>query len=164
MIQSMAKAEATRRSYGGRNLTTHSTEARVSRSDIVNLFVAVLNARSVNSSVGPLERSESMKDPRSAILDAYLDVEVALYHLIEVKHLAEGYSRITKRPRTAINLVQRKGFLGANYVSLFNDLLAARDEVRHSADFSPPTDAVERHVQMAAELVAELRRRAESSS
>jgi hypothetical protein len=51
MIESALKANETRNGHGGRNLTTHSTEARVSQSVIEKLSVAVLNARSVNSGV-----------------------------------------------------------------------------------------------------------------
>jgi hypothetical protein len=41
--------------HGGRNLTTHWTGARVSRSFIVELAIAGLNARPVNSGVRPQE-------------------------------------------------------------------------------------------------------------
>ena len=51
MIESAVKAQATKRGHGGRNLTTHSTGARVSISLIVKLAVAGLCARPVNSGV-----------------------------------------------------------------------------------------------------------------
>jgi hypothetical protein len=51
MIQSTTKAHGTKNGYDGRNLTTHSTGARVSRSFIVELAVAGLCARPVNSGV-----------------------------------------------------------------------------------------------------------------
>jgi hypothetical protein len=51
MIQSAAKAQARRSGRVARNLTTHSTGARVSKFLIVELAAARLNARPVNSGV-----------------------------------------------------------------------------------------------------------------
>ena len=51
MLESALKTNERQNAYGGRNLTTHWTEARVSRSLIVNLSVPTLIARSVNSGV-----------------------------------------------------------------------------------------------------------------
>jgi len=51
MIQLAVKAQAIKSGYGGRNLTTHSTGARVSMSFIENLCVSALIARPVNSGV-----------------------------------------------------------------------------------------------------------------
>jgi hypothetical protein len=51
VIQFTAKAQETKNGDGGRNLTTHWTGARVSRSFIVELAVAALCARPVNSGV-----------------------------------------------------------------------------------------------------------------
>jgi hypothetical protein len=101
-------------------------------------------------------------DPRGAILSAWLDVEAALNILVERKNLGEGYTRITKRPTTAIRLVQKAELLSPNHVNLFQDLRAMRNEAAHSTDFSPPADAVARYVRLAQELAAELRRRADS--
>jgi hypothetical protein len=54
MIESTSEAQETKSGKVARNLTTHSTGARVSRSLIVELSLAVLNARPVNSGVGRL--------------------------------------------------------------------------------------------------------------
>lgn len=102
-------------------------------------------------------------DPRGTILSAWLDVDAALNILVERKRLGEGYTRIAKRPDTAIRLVQRAELLSPNYIGLFHDLRAMRNEAAHSTDFSPPADAVVRYVRLAQELAAELRKRAESS-
>jgi hypothetical protein len=51
VIQLTVKVRVRRNGYVARNLTTHSTEARVSWPLIVELAIAGLNARSVNSSV-----------------------------------------------------------------------------------------------------------------
>jgi hypothetical protein len=51
MIKSTVRGQARQIGYVGRNLTTHWTEARVSRSFIVSLLVSALSARSVNSGV-----------------------------------------------------------------------------------------------------------------
>jgi hypothetical protein len=55
MIESAVKAQATKHGYVERNLTTHSTEARVSMAFIrEDWMLGSLCARSVNSGVGPL--------------------------------------------------------------------------------------------------------------
>ena len=51
MIESKATGRETKNGNVGRNLTTHSTGARVSWSFIVDLCVPALNARPVNSGV-----------------------------------------------------------------------------------------------------------------
>jgi hypothetical protein len=53
MIRSTVNAEAAKRGHVERNLTTHSTGARVSLPFIVNLSVARADARPVNSGVRP---------------------------------------------------------------------------------------------------------------
>lgn len=100
--------------------------------------------------------AKASSDPRGTILSAWLDVEAALNSLVETKKLAEGYTRIAKRNLTSIRLVQRAELLSANYVGLFHDLRAMRNEAAHSTDFLPPADAVVRYVQLAQELAAEL--------
>jgi hypothetical protein len=52
MIESTSEAQETKSGKVARNLTGHSTGARVSRSLIVELSLAVLNARPVNSALG----------------------------------------------------------------------------------------------------------------
>jgi hypothetical protein len=63
MIESTLKAEESQNGYGARNLTTHSTGARISLDFIVNLPVMALNARPVNSGVRRARLSE--KDDRA---------------------------------------------------------------------------------------------------
>lgn len=104
------------------------------------------------------EVAKASSDPRGVILSAWLDVEAALNSLVETNKLAEGYSRITKRNLTAIRLVQQAELLSANYVGLFHDLRAMRNEAAHAADFAPPPDSVIRYVQLARELAAALRK------
>jgi hypothetical protein len=52
MIESKVRGRARQDGNVARNLTTHSTGARVNLAFIVNLSVPALNARPVNSSVG----------------------------------------------------------------------------------------------------------------
>jgi hypothetical protein len=55
MIESMEQTRESRKGHVGRNLTTHSTEARVSWFLTVKLSIPALIARSVNSGVMPQE-------------------------------------------------------------------------------------------------------------
>ena len=61
MIKLTVRGEAWQNANVGRNLTTHSTGARVSNPLIVELAVAALCARPVNSGVRWLFGSESWK-------------------------------------------------------------------------------------------------------
>ena len=54
MIESKVRDDEWQSGYDGRNLTTHSTGARVSNPFIVKLCIPALCARPVNSGVRPL--------------------------------------------------------------------------------------------------------------
>lgn len=113
-----------------------------------------------DAAIQPPPVTVASHDPRGVILSAWLQVEQALYNLVEVRGIAESYNRPSKRPLTSIRLVQQAGFLDERYVALFHELRMLRNDAAHVQDFSPPLDSVVRYTQLAGELVAELRRRA----
>jgi hypothetical protein len=68
MIESNVAGWERQNGYDGRNLTTHSTGARVSLPVIVDLAIAGLNARPVNSGVMSALRIQSKKPPATPLL------------------------------------------------------------------------------------------------
>ena len=62
MQESMVNAQGRQNGDGGRNLTTHSTGARVSRSVIVESSLAGLSSRPVNSGVRWLTELDACRD------------------------------------------------------------------------------------------------------
>jgi hypothetical protein len=110
--------------------------------------------------VSPTTVELASQDPRGAILAAWLNVEMAMNNLVRVRGLGKDYTRIAKRPLTAIRLLQDAQALDSNYVALFHSLRTMRNEAAHSFDFKPDADAVIRYTQLANELVAEMQRKA----
>jgi hypothetical protein len=99
-----------------------------------------------------------LANPRSAVLEAWLRVESALTGLIQARQLAPDYDRIAKRPLTGIRLVQKAELLAPEYIALFNELRAMRNDAAHAPDFDPPREAVLKYVRFANSLTAELQR------
>ena len=66
-----------------------------------------------------------------------------MYRLLEARHISEGFTKITRRPLTAIRLLQNSGLLNANYLGLFHNLRAMRNAVAYTSPISRATaDAV----------------------
>ncbi|WP_457351846.1 hypothetical protein [Roseateles sp. P5_D6] len=107
--------------------------------------------------VSPSAAARASSDPRGAIVSAWIEVEETLFRLVRNKQLDTVSLRPSRGTVGAIRAVQKAQALDANWVALFHDLRAMRNEAAHSTDFTPPPDAVLKYVQLAKELTAAMR-------
>lgn len=109
--------------------------------------------------ISPAAATRASTDPRGAIVGAWIEVEDALFNLLRSRDLSPVSSspQQTKNTVSAIRAVQRAQALDSNWIALFHDLRALRNEAAHSTDFSPPPSAVIKYVQLAKELVNAMR-------
>ncbi len=112
-----------------------------------------------SENVTPSVAARASTDPRGAIVSAWIEVEDALFSLVRNWQLSDPVSSAKQIRSTvwAIRAVQKAQALDPNWIALFYDLRAMRNEAAHSPDFSPPPDAVLKYVQLAKELTSAMR-------
>ena len=112
--------------------------------------------------VGPL-RSAAESDPRGAILGSWLEVEQAVFRLLEVRGLSSRTARPSRSVLAAMKSIQSAQALDANYVGLFHDLRALRNQAAHNYEFNPEPGAVLHYAKLARALANEINRAANAA-
>lgn len=111
---------------------------------------------------GPL-RSAAESDPRGAILGSWLEVEQAVFRLMEVRGLSKQTARSSLSVLAAMKSIQSAQALNANYVGLFHDLRVLRNQAAHNYEFNPKPGAVLHYAKLARALANEINRAANSA-
>lgn len=111
----------------------------------------------VEPPVGPAARSAAAADPRGSILGAWLEVEKAIFDLVEARNLSLPSSRPTKGVVPAMRAIQKAQLIDPSFVALFHDLRPLRNDAAHTLEFNPEPAAVIRFTQLASALTQALR-------
>ena len=102
------------------------------------------------------------EDPRTAILQSWLDVEAAALRAVEREALHVPEHDATS-PTGAIRAVARDTSLSANWVATYYQLRELRDKAANQADFTPKVEPAAAYVELASRLqrqLEEVKRRA----
>ncbi|MBI4184394.1 MAG: hypothetical protein HY521_10390 [Proteobacteria bacterium] len=94
-------------------------------------------------------------NPRSAILEAWLDVESAVRKAALRRIASSPPPDVSSPVRTMRELVQYKA-ISPNDAALFQDLRGLRNQAAHLADFSPSHEAALNYVNLARQLESRL--------
>lgn len=119
----------------------------------------VIEASGIEETATPVSssiRSAATTDPRGAVLAAWLEVEKALFELFDASGLNVPAVRPMRGILPAFKAIQKAGLLDSDYVSLFHDLRALRNDAAHNIEFNPSSDAVIRYTQLAKALTKAL--------
>jgi len=124
--------------------------------------------RTVSAEAVSSSESGAPREPRGAIVAAWIDIENALFNLVQQHQANEAVAVSSYRPSrnvaTAIRTVEKWNLLGRNYISLFHDLRSIRNEAAHAIDFSPSSEALIKYLQLARELRTEIERAAKAEN
>lgn len=96
--------------------------------------------------------SAAIADPRGAILSAWLEVERAVFRLLEVRQLNVPSLRPKLGVLPAMKAIQSANALDPNYVGLFHDLRSLRNAAAHNYEFNPEPEAVLHYTKLARSL------------
>lgn len=97
----------------------------------------------------PIAFQLALVNPRSAILEAWLNVEVAAKRAAQRLNLVE---KETVSPIQIIRVLDRAKVLDVAQVAIFHDLKALRNQAAHSAEMALSTDMALRYVDFAESL------------
>lgn len=116
----------------------------------------MLPPASVSESSRKLELFELAKAaPRSAILQAWLDVEAVALRVVDREGLnVPEYD--AHSPMAAIRTIANSTNLPADWVSRYYQLRELRDKVAHQADFTPKVVSAAAYVELASRLHRQL--------
>lgn len=118
---------------------------------------AAIEGGVVEPLVEPAARSAAASDPRGSILGAWLEVEKAIFNLVEARNLNIPSSRATKGVVPAMRAIQKAQLIDPSLVALFHDLRPLRNDAAHTLEFNPGPAAVIRFTQLASALTQALR-------
>ena len=93
-------------------------------------------------------------DPRSAILNAWLNVESEAMMVATKKGLITELE--ARNPGSVVRAILRADILPQRYALLLNELRYLRNQAAHELDFNPAADAVLSYVELANSLVGAL--------
>jgi hypothetical protein len=93
--------------------------------------------------------------PRSAILESWVRVEAAARAALSKREASIAVTTYVPAARLAEPLIQQQ-IINQSQVTLFHELRRLRNEVAHSPDFEPTTDAAIAYVDLATSLQAHL--------
>jgi hypothetical protein len=94
-------------------------------------------------------------NPRSAIIEAWHNVEFAARRVVEA-HDRSISDRDLRSSSALLRSLNRFEILSRDEVALFNDLRALRNQAVHLPEFSPAYDAVLNYIDLALRLTASL--------
>ena len=100
-------------------------------------------------------------EPRSAILQAWVEVEDALNRLAYAK--APDAQALPGSTYAALRQLARSGVIGPEYIALLNDLRTLRNQAVHELEFKPSAESVLGYVKLANDLIGVLQRAAEAA-
>ena len=89
-------------------------------------------------------------EPRTAILDAWLQVEDAAARL--AAKVSPISARTARSPGVAMREIAKAGVLDGYHLSVLNELRHLRNQAAHAHDFNPSRDAVLEYVKLAQEV------------
>lgn len=116
--------------------------------------VAELRADSVPlPEVRAVSATAISKNPRMAILDAWLRVEDAARELAVAKGISSSLVAAARAP-VLIKAIEEKNLLTPEQVQLFHDLRRLRNRAASPGDFSPSSESVVSYVSLANGLAA----------
>lgn len=104
------------------------------------------------------ERSarRAASDPRSAILNAWLDVVNEATIVAMKKGLISDAE--SQNPGSVVRAILRADILSRRYALLLNELRHLRNQAAHEWDFNPAVDAILSYVELANDLIGALKK------
>jgi hypothetical protein len=122
--------------------------------------VKVLTEEISARSQGPMEKIEdsaaylASKDPRSAILNAWLDVQNEMRRIVAEKGLERSDLPFNS---VSLRVLHRELQKQPEYINVYNELRSLRNQAVEEIDFHPRTESVLNYLKLAKELVSVLR-------
>jgi hypothetical protein len=97
--------------------------------------------------------------PRSAILEAWREVEAATLRLAEIKPTGVSVpvpSQELKSPALAIRVVSRAELIPSDWIARYYELRELRNRAAHDHDFTPTLESAIAYIELASRLQARL--------
>lgn len=129
-----------------------SAEAEFERGVDEAIVAAGIEGEAPPTEVSSTTFSAAASDPRGAILGAWLEVERAIYALLDARGLNVPAPRPMRGVLPAMKAIQKAGALAPEYIGLFHDLRSLRNAAAHNLDFNPEPDAVIHYTRLAKAL------------